>query len=124
MTTRAISWAALSSKPQAGRESLNDQHRLNHALAQAVEWEIVADITEPRSTPHELQAIVPDLAVPVQPLLLEGSTGEYAMFQDLRTKYDWVLPVHQYATLDDLLKSLEDEVIASAEEKAKELEAG
>jgi hypothetical protein len=37
---------------------------------------IIADITEPRSIPQELQAIVPDLAVPVQPLLLKGSDGE------------------------------------------------
>jgi site-specific DNA recombinase len=41
----AISWAAVSSKPQADRESLHDQHRLNHALAEALDWEIVADIT-------------------------------------------------------------------------------
>ena len=44
---------------------------------------IIADITEPRSIPQELQAIVPHLAVPVQPLILEGST-EYGMFQDFK----------------------------------------
>lgn len=44
---RAISWAAVSSKPQAERESLNDQHRLNHALADALEWEIITDVTTP-----------------------------------------------------------------------------
>jgi hypothetical protein len=38
---------------------------------------VIADITEPRSIPHELATIVPDLAVPIQPLLLKGSTGEY-----------------------------------------------
>jgi hypothetical protein len=80
---------------------------------------IIADITEPRSIPQELQAIVPDLAVPVQPLLLEGSTGEYDMFQDLR-KYDWVLEVHRYDNLEDLLASLGDKVITPAEAKAKE----
>lgn len=45
---------------------------------------IIADITEPRSIPQELQAIIPDLSVPVQPLLQYGSSGEYGMFQDLR----------------------------------------
>ncbi len=45
--THAISWAAVSSKPQAERESLDDQHRLNHALAEALDWDIVADITVP-----------------------------------------------------------------------------
>jgi hypothetical protein len=82
---------------------------------------IIADITEPRSIPQELQAIVPDLAVPVQPLLLEGSTGEYGMFQDLR-KYDWVLEVHRYDSLEGLLASLGDKVITPAEAKAKEWE--
>jgi len=82
---------------------------------------IIADITETRSIPQELQAIVPGLAVPVQPLLLEGSTGEYGMFQDLR-KYDWVLEVHRYDSLEGLIASLGDRVIAPAEAKAKELE--
>jgi uncharacterized protein YjbI with pentapeptide repeats len=83
---------------------------------------IIADITEPRSIPQELQAIVPHLAVPVQPLLLEGSTGEYAMFQDLKKKYHWVLPIHQYKDINYLLDSLGEKVIAPAEAKAQELE--
>ena len=82
---------------------------------------IIADITEPRSIPQELQAIVPHLAVPVQPLILEGSTGEYAMFQDL-SKYQWVLPIHQYKDLNYLLDSLGEKVIIPAEAKAQELE--
>ena len=82
---------------------------------------LIADITEPRSIPQELQAIVPHLAVPVQPLILEGSTGEYAMFQDL-SKYQWVLPIHQYKDITYLLDSLGEKVIAPAESKAQELE--
>jgi len=81
---------------------------------------IIADITEPRSIPQELQAIVPHLQVPVQPLILEGSTGEYAMFQDLN-KYPWVLPIHQYKDLNYLLDSLGENIIAPAEAKAHEL---
>jgi hypothetical protein len=81
---------------------------------------IIADITEPRSIPHELATIVPTLSVPVQPLLLEGSTGEYAMFHDLR-KYDWVLSVHRYKNITDLLESFGDKLIFHAEKKAKEL---
>jgi hypothetical protein len=47
MPPRVISWAAVSSHPQAERESLHDQHRLNHALAEALDWEIAEDITVP-----------------------------------------------------------------------------
>jgi hypothetical protein len=50
---------------------------------------IIADLTDPSSIPHELEAIVPHLAVPVQPLL-ESSSRSYAMFKDL-LKYEWVL---------------------------------
>lgn len=61
---------------------------------------IVADLTEPSSIAKELEAIVPNLAVPVQPLL-EGSTRPYAMFKDY-WKYDWVLPVYRYEGLETL----------------------
>lgn len=46
-SVRAISWAAVSSKPQAEKESLADQHQLNHALAEARGWQIIVDITVP-----------------------------------------------------------------------------
>ena len=82
---------------------------------------IVADLTEPSSIPHELQAIVPDLAVPVQPLL-HGADRPYSMFKD-HWKYDWVLGVHRYDDLPGLLASLADKVIAPAEAKATELAA-
>jgi hypothetical protein len=42
---------------------------------------IIADLTDPSSIPKELEAIVPSLAVPVQPLL-ESSSRPYAMFKD------------------------------------------
>jgi hypothetical protein len=80
---------------------------------------IIADLTDPSSIPQELQAIVPDLAVPVQPLL-EGSSRPYAMFKDYR-KYDWVLPVYRYEGREALLATLKEKVIDPAEGKVKEL---
>lgn len=80
---------------------------------------IIADLTEPSSIPKELEAIVPTLAIPVKPLL-EGSTSPYSMFKDY-WKYDWVLDVHRYQDLTDLLASLEDAVIAPAEVKIEQL---
>lgn len=81
---------------------------------------IIADITDPQSIPLELQAIIPDLAVPVQPLLAEGSK-EFSMFRDLGRKYHWVLQVHIYKSLDDLCSSLGEKVILPAEAKVNEL---
>jgi hypothetical protein len=81
---------------------------------------IIADLTDPSSIPKELEAIVPGLAVPVQPLL-EGSTRPYAMFKDY-WKYEWVLPVYRYEGLERLLATLTERVIAPAEGKVKALE--
>jgi uncharacterized protein YjbI with pentapeptide repeats len=82
---------------------------------------IIADLTDPSSISKELEAIVPHLAVPVQPLL-EGSSRPYAMFRDY-WKYDWVLPPYQYEGVEPLLATLAERVIAPAEAKVKALEA-
>jgi hypothetical protein len=81
---------------------------------------IIADLTDPSSIPKELEAIVPHLAVPVQPLL-EGASRPYAMFKDY-WKYEWVLPVYRYEGLEPLLAMLAEKVIAPAEGKVKALE--
>jgi hypothetical protein len=81
---------------------------------------IIADLTEPSSIPKELEAIVPTLAVPVQPLL-EGSNRPYSMFRDY-WKYHWVLEVHRYNGREGLMTSLEEKVITPAEAKVRELE--
>lgn len=80
---------------------------------------IIADLTEPSSIPQELQAIIPDLEVPVKPLLLEAKR-EYSMFVDFR-KYHWVLPIYLYKDQVSLIASLQHEVIEPAEKKTREL---
>jgi hypothetical protein len=81
---------------------------------------IIADITEAKSIPQELQAIVPNLpSVPVQPLLL-ASEPEYALFEHIR-RFPWVLDTYYYANVDEVLASLEAKVISPAETKAREL---
>lgn len=81
---------------------------------------IVADLTDPSSIPKELEAIVPSLAVPVQPLL-EGAERPYAMFKDY-WKYDWVLPVHRYEGHEQLLAGMAEKVTGPAEAKVRALE--
>jgi hypothetical protein len=82
---------------------------------------VIADITDARSIPQELQRIVPNMpSLPVQPLLL-SSAYEYGMFADL-LDYPWVLEPYRYGNLNELLTALETKVIAPAATKANELQ--
>jgi hypothetical protein len=81
---------------------------------------IIADLTEAKSIPQELQRIVPDLpSVPVQPVL-QASAEEYSMFEHFR-RYPWVLETYRYQDLEEAIASLPEKVIAPAELKANEL---
>ena len=83
---------------------------------------VIADLTDPRSIPQELKAIVPSLpSVPVLPLL-HVSQDAYAMFADLGG-YASVLPPVRYRDLPHLLAMLGDEVIAPAERRIAEIQA-
>lgn len=89
-------------------------------LAQLARF-VIADITDAKSIPQELQRIVPDNpSLPVQPIIL-SSQYAYAMFKDF-LDYPWVLVPHRYESLEALLISLEDQVIAPAINKAQEVE--
>jgi uncharacterized protein YjbI with pentapeptide repeats len=84
---------------------------------------VVADITDAKAIPQELNVIVPDLpSVPVQPLLLRESS-EYGMFEHY-ARYPWVLPLYRYETRDQLIAALGEKVIEPAERKASELRSG
>ena len=80
---------------------------------------IIADITSVRSVPNELQAIIPNLAVPILPLLQNNET-EYGMFTD-QYKYDWVLDVQTYQDKNDLLSSISSTLLPIVEKKFDEL---
>ncbi|HEV7475331.1 MAG TPA: pentapeptide repeat-containing protein [Pyrinomonadaceae bacterium] len=81
---------------------------------------IIADLTDPRSTPAELHEIVPRLpSVPVQAIILDSQEA-YALFQDLREDRSWVLKPYRYTTREDLLQSLSS-IIANVEMKAGEI---
>jgi uncharacterized protein YjbI with pentapeptide repeats len=82
---------------------------------------IIADITNPKSTPLELQATVPDYMLPFVPILQEGEQP-FSMFVDLKRKYsDWVLDTLMYDTPSHLIQGLEEAVVKPALEKHAEL---
>jgi uncharacterized protein YjbI with pentapeptide repeats len=81
---------------------------------------IIADITDAKSIPQELQSIVPDLpSVPVQPILL-ASQEEYGMFGHFK-RYPWVLPTFYYQDAQEVISSLTEHVLSPLETKVKGL---
>lgn len=82
---------------------------------------VIADITNPKSAPLELQATVPDYQIPFV-LIIEEGKKPFPMFSDL-TKYDWVLkPVIEYPSLEKLIAGFKEGVIDRAWQKRQELQ--
>ena len=82
---------------------------------------IIADITNPKSSPLELQATMPDYMIPFVPIIQEGEKP-FSMFRDLKQKYgEWVLDVLEYDSADGLLAVLEPAVVRPALELSEQL---
>lgn len=78
---------------------------------------IIADLTEPSSLPQELQAVAPQVAVPIRLIIQEGH-DPYAMATDLK-KYHWVIKPYEYSGTPDLLADLQTQVVEVAEAKRR-----
>lgn len=66
---------------------------------------VIVDMTHPRSTPLEVQAIAPNYGIPILPLV-RGSASVPAMMSGLQ-KYRWVQTPLKYKTEVDLCEKLE-----------------
>ena len=83
---------------------------------------VIADITNPSSSPLELQATIPDYKIPFVPIIQEGNKP-FAMLSDLIGKYNWVLePVITYPSLANLLAAFKPAIIDRAWNKRQELQ--
>jgi hypothetical protein len=82
---------------------------------------IVADISNPRSAPLELQATMPNYMVPFVPII-DDREKPFAMFRDLATKYrGWVLDVLTYDSVDTLRRVFDPAIIQPAIALSKHL---
>jgi uncharacterized protein YjbI with pentapeptide repeats len=66
---------------------------------------IIADLTDPKSSPYESHVTVPDIAIPFVPIIQRGQ-DEFSMFEDLYD-YGWVLKGFKYKDIDHLLDNVE-----------------
>jgi hypothetical protein len=82
---------------------------------------VIADISEPKSIPAELTAIVPQFpSLPVVPIMTR--TGRpYALFSDFDQRPNVVKPLLRYGDVADLETLLEREVVPLAEQKLIEI---
>jgi len=81
---------------------------------------VIADFSEPMSTPLEAHAIIPNLMIPFVPIIKEGE-NIFSMFTDLKMKYDWVLEPISYNNKEDLLEYFEKGILERAENKFSEI---
>lgn len=80
---------------------------------------VIADITNPKSSPLELQATIPDYQIPFI-TIIQDAEKPFSMFKDLHNKYSWVSEPIAYDTMDNLLLGL-DSILAIADNMYKEM---
>ena len=81
---------------------------------------IIADITQPKSSPLEAHATITTYMIPFIPIIQEGE-WPFAMFVDLQRKHHWVFNTLQYKDKDDLLQYV-DKIVERADAKYKEIQ--
>ena len=85
-----------------------------------ISYFVIADVTNPKSSPLELQATVPDYQIPFVPIIQEGERP-FAMMVDLQKKYPWVLPTRSYDSIETLMSALKPGIIDPAVEMRNKL---
>jgi len=85
-----------------------------------ISYFVIADVTSPKSSPLELQAIVPDYQIPIVPIIQEGEFP-FSMINDLRTQHTGLLDPLTYDSEETLIKVLKSAIIDPAIEKHNEL---
>lgn len=90
----------------------------------AVSRFVIADISDPKSVPAELQAIVPQFpSLPVS-LIIEDSQREYPLTDNLLRRSSLVKPILKYRDEAHLVSLIDTRVIAPAEALYSELTQG
>jgi hypothetical protein len=85
---------------------------------------VIADVTNPKSTPLELEATVKQFKIPYLPIIdVSVDPRPFAMLVDLQKSFHWVLPTLYYESKEALLddENLQTNIIDRAVAKREEL---
>ena len=83
---------------------------------------VIVDVTNPKSTPLEMEATVKQFKIPYLPIIdTSADQRPFAMMVDLQKSFHWVLPTFAYRTKEELFKNLKLVVIDRAIEKHNQL---
>jgi hypothetical protein len=83
---------------------------------------VIADVTNPKSTPLELEATVKQFKIPFLPIIdTSVDKTPFAMLSDLQKNYHWVLPTLEYDSKERLLDNVKLAIIDRAIAKHNEL---
>jgi uncharacterized protein YjbI with pentapeptide repeats len=85
-----------------------------------ISYFVIADVTSPKSSPLELQAIIPDYQIPVVPIIQKRELP-FSMINDLKTQHIGLLDPLTYSSEEELIKVLKSAIIDPAIEKHNEL---
>jgi pentapeptide repeat protein len=85
---------------------------------------VIADLTNPKSTPLELEATVKQFKIPYVPIIDKSvDPNPFAMLVDLQKSFHWVLPTLRYQSKEQLLGGayLKKHIVDRAKAKREEL---
>jgi uncharacterized protein YjbI with pentapeptide repeats len=85
---------------------------------------VIADLTNPKSTPLELEATVKQFKIPYIPIIdVSAGPSSVPMLIDLQKSFHWVLPTRKYKSKEDLLdgENLKTYIIEPASAKREQL---
>lgn len=100
--------------PAPEQREISDTVRFIAAMSEFM----VVDLTDASSVPLELQATVPELMIPVLPII-QTRRRTFAMFSDLQRRYFWVQPTLAYRDKAELVRHVDDALIGRAAQAAR-----
>jgi uncharacterized protein YjbI with pentapeptide repeats len=85
---------------------------------------VIVDVTNPKSTPLEMEATVKHFKIPFVPIIdLSADKSPFAMMVDLQKSFHWVLPTFGYHSKEELLENIDEVIINRALKKHGELKS-